>query len=336
MVGLLWLYLGRGDSVALEQDPGIPPPEYAYLDNARVLAYLSQIEGGLSNSETRSRKVTDTRSGGVAAGGVELGGSSSREQFVQETVTPTATALFYRLLDRLGDKGYLREVDASNSPTAFTNALGVVPEGFFVRIAGCKLRVPTYVQLKEVILDSRNAISADRAVHTALYGTEEERLAATVAKQAGKKGPHVLVGDGTYRLTSAQERRLTLAAKKYAAAITRNPPVPLASCAGRALGKPRKPDLLFPVLLDGLSKERSLLAGPVTIVGKVVRQVRRPDDVYVDRQASAAYSSALDNVAGELFDVGFEDDAGVLSDELSSDVVVYPPGAVVLPIAIYK
>jgi hypothetical protein len=335
VVGLLWLYLGRGNAVALEQDPGIPPPEYAYLDNPRVLAYLSQIEGGLSASETRSRKVTDTRSGGVAAGGVELGGSSSSEQFVQETVTPTATALFYRLLDRLSDKGYLRELDASSPPTAFTNALGVVPEGFFVRIAGCTLRVPTYIQLKEVIVDSRSEISADRAVHTALYGTEEERVAAIVAKQTGK-GPKAMVGEGTYLLAPGVESRLKLAAKRYATAIAGNPPVPLASCAGRVVGKPRKPDLLFPVLLDGLSKERSLLAGPVTIVGKVVRQVRRPADVYVDRQASAAYSNALDSMTTQLYGGGFEDEAGTLTDELSADVTVYPPGAVILPIAIYK
>ena len=337
MVGLLWLYLGRGDSAALEQDPGIPPPEYAYLDNPRVVAYLSQIEGGLSESEKRSRKVIETRTGGVAAGGVEVGGSSSREQFVEETVTPTATALFYRLLDRLGDKGYLRELDAASPQTAFTNALGVVPEGFFVRIAGCKLRVPTYIQLKEVILDSRAEISADRAVHTALYGTEEERVAALVAKEkeAGK-GPRATVGESTYLLPVQMESRLKLAAKKYAGAIARNPPVPLASCAGRPVGKPRKPDLLFPVLLDGLSKERSLLAGPVTIVGKVVRQVRRPDDVYVDRQASAAYTNALEAITGQLYDSGFEDESGILTDELSNDVTVYPPGAVILPIAIYK
>ena len=336
-VALVWLYLGRGnDAGALEQDPGIPPPEYAYLDDVRVVNYLGQIEGGTSGTEARTRKVTDTRTGGVAAGGVEFGGSSSGEQSVTETVTPTTTARFYRLLDRLSDKGYLRELNASSGQASFANALGAVPEGFFVRIAGCKLRVPTYVQMKEIIVDSGSAITADRAWHTALYGTEEERIAAAVAKQSGKKGPQTLVGGDTYRITDAQERRLKQASKRYANAIAANPPVPLASCAGKLLAKPGKPDLLFPVLLDALTKERSLLAGPVTIVGKVVRQVRRPSDVYVDRQASAAYANAVANLDGELSDVGFNDEAGVLSDELSRDVTVYPPGAIILPIAIYK
>lgn len=317
---------------ALEQDPGIPPPEYAYLDDARVLNYLGQIEGGLSNSETRSRKVTDTRTGGVAAGGVELGGSSSGEQSVQETVTPTTTARFYRLLDRLSDKGYLRELDASGRPAAFANALGVVPEGFFVRIAGCRLRVPTYIQMNEIISDSRHAISADRAWLTAAYGTDEERMATKMA-EAEASGANAMTGLGVYALTPADERRLTRAAKRFDAAIGANPPVPLASCAGKQLDGRRKPDLLFPVQLDALTKERSLLAGPVTIVGKVVRQVRHPGDVYVDRKAVAAHSDAVFELDEALGD--FQGDAS-LSGELTADATVSPPGAVILPIAIYK
>ena len=333
-VALVWLYLSRGNDVgALEQDPGIPPPEYAYLDDARVLNYLGQIEGGLSSSETRSRKVTDTRTGGVAAGGVELGGSSSGEQSVQETVTPTTTARFYRLLDRLSDKGYLRELNASSGPTAFAKALGVVPEGFFVRIASCKLRVPTYVQMNEIISESRRPITAFHAWQTAAYGTDEERMAHKVA-EAEARGDKAMTGLGIVAFGGADERRLKRAATRFDAAIGANPPVPLASCAGKPLETPRKPDLLFPVGLDALTKERSLLAGPVTIVGKVVRQVRGPGDVYVDRKAVAAYSDAVFAMDETLSNYG--DDTATLGDELSKDVTVSPPGAIILPIAIYK
>jgi hypothetical protein len=332
-VALLWLYLSRGnDAGALEQDPGIPPPEYAYLDDARVVNYLGQIEGGLSGPETRSRKVTDTRTGGVAAGGVELGGSSSGEQSVTETVTPTTTAQFYRLLDRLSDKGYLRELNASSGQTAFAKALGAVPEGFFVRIAGCKLRVPTYVQMNEVISDSRGAISADRAWVTAVSGTDEEQMATKIA-EAEASGAKAMTGIAQYQLTVQDERRLKRAATRFDAAIGANPPVPLASCTGKQLETRQKPDLLFPVGLDALTKERSLLAGPVTIVGKVVRQVRLPSDVYVDRKAVAAYSNAVFAMDDALGD--FQGEAS-LGSELSEDVTVSPPGAVILPIAIYK
>ena len=331
----MWLYLSRGDDIgALEQDPGIPPPEYAYLDNPRVLVYLGQIEGGLSSSETRTRNVTDTRTGGVAAGGVELGGSASRGETVQETVTPTETARFYRLLDRLGDKGYLRELDASSPPATFARALGGVPEGFFIRIAGCKLRVPTYIQMNEIISESRSKISAERAWSTAVYGTDEERMATKIA-EAEASGAQATTGLGAYALAPADERRLKKAAKTFDDAIGANPPVPLASCTGKALETSQKPDLLFPVALDALTKERSLLAGPVTIVGKVVRQVRLPGDVYVDRKAVAAYTDpvfAMDEAIGSFQG----EDTPTLGDELSADVTVSPPGAVILPVAIYK
>jgi hypothetical protein len=334
-VALVWLYLGRGDVGALEQDPGIPPPEYAYLDNGRVLSYLAQVEGGLSESEKRTRRVTDTRTGGIAAGGVEVGGSSSRDEFVEEVVTPTATARFYRLLDRLADKGYLHELSAAGPRALFASALAALPEGFFVRIAGCRLRVPTYVQMNEIVTDSRGTISADRVWSTAVYGTDEERVAADIAKAEASGAKSLVPSFAPYALSPADERRLKLASRRFAAAIDPNPPVPLASCAGKRRAR-GQPDFLFPVALDALTKERSLLAGPVTIVGKVVRQVRGASDVYVDRTAIAAYTDAVDIVDGALVEGFYGEDTVSLGAELSEDATVRPPGAVILPIAIYK
>jgi hypothetical protein len=334
VVAVAWFVLG-GDppSVALEDDPGIPPPEYVYLDNARVLAYLSQIEGGLSASEKRTRRVSATRNAGASAGGVEAGGSAESESFVEATVTPTATTSFYRLLDRLGDKGYLAELDASAPPAVFARALGAAAEGSFVRIANCRLRLPTYVQMEQVIDETPGPITAFAAKLTATHGTEQEYLAKEQARvqaeiEAGKTQVG-MVGMGTYGLTAADERRLTLAAKRFAAAIPPTARVPLSTCAGRVLQR-RRPDLLFPVTLDGLTDERSLLAGPVTLVGKVVRQVRKPEDAYVDRKALAAYSQPV----GAIDDALADDEP--MGDELSGDVAVLPPGGVILPVAIYK
>lgn len=328
------MFGGGTGSVGLEGDPGIPPPEYAYLDNARVLAYLAQIEGGLSESEKRTSRVTNTRTGGLSVGGVEAGGSASRDAFVEAVVTPTATTRFYRLLDRLADKEYMYELDASAPPDAFAGALSSVPEGHFVRISGCKLRLPTYVQMEEIINQSSGRISADRALHTALYGTTEELYAAQGAKAAAEGARALVSPDPPYVLPPAAVRRLTRAARRFAAAIDRNPRVPLASCSGR-LVKPRQPDLLFPVELAALTKERSLLAGPVTVVGKLVRQVRRAADVYVDRKAVAAFSRSVDALDAALRN-DFDPEAPSLIGELFADVSVLPRGAIVLPIAVYK
>jgi hypothetical protein len=301
-----------------------------------VLAYLAQIEGGLSASEKRTSRVTNTRTGGVAVSGVEVGGSASRDTFVEAVVTPTATTRFYRLLDRLADKDYMYELDASARPGAFASALSAVPEGHFVRITVCRLRLPTYVQMEEIITASPGPISADRALNTALYGTTEELIAAQIARAAAQGARSLVSPDPPYVLPPGAERRLTVAAKRFAAAIGSNPRVPLASCSGRLPGTPRQPDLLFPVELAALSKERSLLAGPVTIVGKLVRQVRRADDVYVDRKAVAAFGRAVEALDGALGSDFATGDGPTLSDELFDDVSVLPRGAVVLPVAIYK
>ena len=329
-----WFVLG-GDaqSVALEDDPGIPPPEYVYLDNARVLAYLSQIEGGLSAGEKRTRRVSATRSAGASAGGVEAGGSAESESFVEAVVTPTATTSFYRLLDRLGDKGYLAELDAAAPPTAFAQELGTVAEGSFARIANCRLRLPTYVQMEQVIDETPGPITALEAALTAERGTEQEFLAQQKARAEAERDAGEtqvgMVGLGAYALSPADERRLSRAAERFAAAIPPTARVPLSTCANRVLQRSR-PDLLLPVSLDGLTDERSLLAGPVTVVGKVVRQVRKPEDSYVDREALAAYSHPVAAIDDAL------ETESAMSDELSGDVAVLPPGAVILPLAIYK
>jgi hypothetical protein len=93
--------------------------------------------------------------------------------------------------------------------------------------------------------------------------------------------------------------------------------------------RPRGVDLLIPIRLRQLSPEQSLLAGPVTVVGKVVRAVRHGDN-YVDEASLALFSDA---VAG--MDAAAGPDS-TLTSELATDVTVLAPGAVILPIAIYK
>jgi len=97
---------------------------------------------------------------------------------------------------------------------------------------------------------------------------------------------------------------------------------------GSPAAKPRGVDLLFPVRLSALSSEPTLLSGPVTIVGKLVRSVR-PHDEYVDQPSLAEFE-----VATRAVDDAYGDEA--LSGELASDATVLAPGAVILPIAIYK
>jgi hypothetical protein len=86
----------------------------------------------------------------------------------------------------------------------------------------------------------------------------------------------------------------------------------------------------MPIRRGNLSSEQSLLAGPVTVVGKLVRAVRKPGQEYVDDASVAAFTGPLEKVDES------QNDGNQLGGELTSDAVVLAPGAVILPVAIYK
>jgi hypothetical protein len=326
-VAVIWWWIGGGGTAdTLRGDPGIPPPDYVYLDNARVALYLGQMEGGLSASEKLTEQLTQNRNATLAASGLQLGGSSDRSSSVERVVTPTATARFYQLLDRLDAHSYLHTVDAAVQGKPLARAFAPIPEGAFVRLRNCRLRIPRYVEFGELLRASRGRMSPLEAFLAAGSGTEEAFLTLEAAEyEAGRiKG---LVGTGQVAFSAADKRRIDAAAPKLVRVVGRNPRVPM-SCGDTANPSRSGFDMLLPIRLGGLSSERSLLAGPVTVVGKVVRAVRRPDDAYVDTASLAIFDKAVgavDEWAGG---------SGV--GGLAADVTVLPPGAVILPIAVYK
>ena len=319
---------GGGPAAALGEDPGIPPPDYAYLDSGRVVLYLGQIEGGLSKSETQRAEVTRSRNAGGGAGGLEVGASAGSASSVERVVTPTTTAQFYRLLDRLRSRGYLRTVDAAASKDSLRRAFAAIPEGTFVQLRNCRLRLPTYVQLELLLRTSRGHLSAFDAYTQAGSGMPALAYSAAEVAKAEDRRIKSLVGTAVAALAPGVERRLDAAAHQLVRAAGPDPRVPLSTCTGAASVRPRGVDLLVPIQLRQLSSEQSLLAGPVTVVGKVVRAVRV--GVYVDEAPLARFSSPVAAVDQVL------EGSSELQGELAADVTVLSPGAVILPIAIYK
>jgi hypothetical protein len=330
VVALSWWLVGGGSGSGnlLQDDPGIAPPEYAYLDNARVLAYLAQIEGGLSTSEKVTEQLSQTRNAGVNASGLQAGGSSSAQQFVERVVTPTATTRFYHLLDRLRAKGYLETVDFAHGVTA--KAVEGVKEGDFVRVEGCRMRLPVYDQMVELIRGAHGSMPATFAAAQALNGSFAARAALQFA-QGLKKGSSLIPVQLAPKLPPRARRlRLVRIANRFAAALGSDPRVAVSTCDGRRDFAPRRLDLLFPIRLGALNADPGVLAGPVTIVGKLLRLVRKPSETYVDDATLASASGpvgALERAIGPRY---------LLSNELDADVTVLAPGAVILPIAIYK
>jgi hypothetical protein len=357
-VVLGWLVFGTSLAEGFEPDPGIPPPEYLYLDNARVLAFLAQIEGGLSASERRTRSVTRRVDAGISGGGGEAGGSSEEQQFVEQVVTPNATTRFYRLLERLKDKGYLTELDAASHSLA--RDLLQVQEGAFVRIAGCRLELPSYLLLYRLYEQPEGSFSSFSFRVDDLTPTEKDlfsqisrehqpafllrkllqymTLEQTRAKQrvdlrVPKKRQNARDSHVSFTLT-----RSSWDPHRYVRMIGSNPRVPLSSCAPRLSSKPPLVDFLFPIQYAVLSDEQSLLSGTLSIVGKVIRIARVGDrDQYQDSEALRTFLPATveaQNNGGLLAAATVGSDG--LPTELVEDATVFAPGAVIIPIAIYK
>jgi hypothetical protein len=341
LVGLAWLFLGNNGSssvpsslASLGQAPGIAPPAYAYLDTAAVALYLGQLEGGIAKTEQLTQQLTQGKSAGVSAGGLSLGGQSGSSSTAERMVTPTATARFYQLLDLLGEDGYLHTVNERGSPAQLQRAFAGIAEGSFVKLTGCQLRLPEYVQLSQLSRASKGTLSplalllaatGSSATSGSAPTTHDEILSAKFA--AGRV--HEGVGSPETIQTVQGERGLRQAILGLNAAMGTNPRVPLSTCSGTVSPRPRGVDLLIPIRLGSLSGEQSLIAGPVTVVGKLVRAVRKPGQEYVDNASIATLDGPVQKVAANGGD-------GDLGQELTSDAVVLAPGAVILPVAIYK
>ena len=358
VVGLAWLLLGNhGNSgvssslASLGQAPGIAPPAYAYLDNASVALYLGQLEGGIAKSEQLTQQLTQGRSAGVSAGGLSLGGTTGSSSQAARVVTPTATARFYQLLDLLGKDGYLHTVNEAGTPAEIRRSFAGIPEGSFVKLTGCTLRLPSYIRLEQISRASRGVdpismlLAAEQGGPTSgagigsvqgmlKHGKTETLPSLPVAKalhNAGRIQGIGLTDNGFFVGEGKVQRQLGRAIKTFDNTVGPDPRVPLSSCDGAIDLHPRGVDLLFPIRLANLSSEASLLAGPVTLVGKLVRAVRKPGQEYVDDASLATFSGPV-----EMIDGSQGGDESRLGDELTSDAVVLPPGAVILPIAIYK
>ncbi len=336
----MWLFAGsRGTSsvsgslASLGQAPGVAPPAYVFLDTASVALYLGQLEGGIAKSEQLTQQLTQGRNAGVSAGGLSLGGSTGSSSSAERVVTPTASARFYQLLDLLSRDGYLHTIDMAGTTQEIRKSFAAVPEGSFVKLESCTIALPSYVQLAQRTQASKEfSINQYQAAGQPPLEVLESIFAAQ--SMAGQiKGPTTGYSAASYTLRA--QRRIARAVRALAKAAGPNPRVPLSTCDGRSDRKPRGVDLLFPVHLESLSSEQSLLAGPVTLVGKLVRAVRKPSQAYADEASLETFLDPVDAVDLAVPRLKYEPPSD-LDGELKADAVVVSPGAVILPIAIYK
>jgi hypothetical protein len=342
VVGLAWFLLGgstdtNASLAALGQTPNIVPPDYGYLDNARVALYLGQLEGGKATSEQLTQQLTKSGTASANVGGFSVGGSVDSSATAERVVTPTATASFYQLLDLLGRDGYLKTVDMAEAPKQIARDFARIGEGSFVRLQNCTVQLPAYVQL----LQAARSPGFDYTDPLGFAGNLGNPAAnennpfpllrrAQIIEEPSKPLNTTLFEDGYLR---GQVKQLDGAIHALVRTVGSNPRVPIASCNGYpGERKPRGLDLLLPIQLANFAPEPGLLDRPVTVVGKVVLPVRNKDDFYFDNASLTTFSQVLNRLDPAANGRG----SHMFENELVADAVVLPPGAVIIPIAIYR
>jgi hypothetical protein len=303
--------------------PDTPPAEYLYLDPQRVLAYLGQIEGGLTEREKRVASQTQLVSGSVKGLLGDVGASAQNQTSVEQVVTPAATDRFFSLLIKLRsgreqangtDSPWLKNIDLDttgpkNSADKVDEILNTVQVGDFLRVTHAHLVLPRYAAVAPKV-----------------------RYAARVRTPALTPG-------------SPRQRRDVDA---YLRRLGANPALPFVVHA-RSVAEIDSdvPTFFVPASYAGLFDNDRLLAGDVTLVGKVIYEDLRglPGSdcislaslrcTYVDRQTVATFAPALKKAPNNvLATLGVA--KGRAAASVRRSVTFASPMIVVLPIAIYQ
>jgi hypothetical protein len=318
-VGLVWLIVvldlaGVLDVFGDEQiEPSAGsrvPGEFLYLDDERVDAYLGQLRGGLSSTEQRSISLTEKHQAQAGSDQVvQIGGSVERQETIDRTVESNAADRFFLLESELearftqvddADLPRFQSIRARGDACPEMRRLTEIKEGQILRILGANLLVPTY------------ALALAKVAH---------------ADQFRANGQDEVPGKRLALLAREGQRGL----KQLVETLGADPLLPF----WLQIKAKRGCQVFMPAQYSKVIDAPSMLTGPVTIVGKVVRRLTRRESTYFDVDTAIRWERALRRSAPRVWRLLGLDEVGIRKVVNSSATVRYP-GLVLLPLAIYK
>lgn len=334
---------GDGSSGTAFESP-IPPAEFLYLDGGRVLNYLAQLEGGEVGPVHRITKEINSVSGDASTAGFKIGASSQHENEADSTLTRTeSSALGLLMADLEEDRQSSTKLHyvRLNGPASVER----LKEGWLVRFVTRDLISPGYIRPYVVVRQSAT-------------------LAALFPQAAGDPAGAALA--------ETQRRK----AKSFARQVGRNPRITFAISPPPASPARAAMKVLLPMRYLGLTNERSLLeksrdrytGGKLVVIGKVIRVFRSNDPChtrscvqdrepqYTDFATQEIWRNPIEQASNWLIDhvshtcrveAGMGKPGGAAEevavkgrscflDKLERQTRLYAPGAVILPLAVYK
>jgi hypothetical protein len=160
-------------------------------------------------------------------------------------------------------------------------------------------------------------------------------LNATPTDFATFRGGLAFLHEGSFVLIHNCRLVLPAYALPYSKFKQRIPSLPLTLTVQAPSGG-NNVELLFPVAFNMLANEPSVYSSRLTVLGKIVRQVDNASPLYVDVETRAAYDSDLEHLKPAVFRSVTDASVERLEGAFSAAVTVDTPGAVILPIAIFK
>jgi len=320
----------------------LPPVEFLYLDGDRILDFLSELEGGEVGAVHRiSKEIASVEAGG-SGGGFTVGASSQRESVADSTVTRTEASALGLLLHALKENESqgvsFHSIDLTN-PTILKPK--GIREGMLVRFVTHDLLSPGYIRPYVVVRQSAT-------------------LAALFPQAAGSQ-------IGAER--AAEQRRK---AESFARQIGPDPRLTFIVAPRPKQGESSL-TVLMPMRYRNLTQERSLLekgrdqytGGRLVVFGKVIRVFRHKTTIpcggrlrlcpeYTDFATREIWRNPLEQASNFLIEhvshncktrsdpEGFTLGSSVIEGrgcflaKLKRQTELYAPGAVILPIAVYK
>ncbi len=181
--------LGKDDGSSGESfEARIPAVEFLYLDGGRVLKYLAELEGGEVGSVRRISKEISQVNVGAGQGGFTVGASSQHETSAESTVTRTESSALGVLLAKLEDneRDFVHYHDVElNTVSDLTK----VREGMLVKFVTHFLLSPGYIRPYVVVRQSAtlsalfpNGGGDETAVNSS---AEQQRRAESFVRQVG-------------------------------------------------------------------------------------------------------------------------------------------------------
>jgi hypothetical protein len=334
----------RGSEASRFESP-LPPVEFLYLDGDRILDFLAELEGGRVGDVHRISKEIASLNAGGSGGGFDIGASSQHESIADSTVVRTEASALGLLLNALAENEShgvsFHSIDLTDPDNVADEKK--LREGMLVRFVTHDLLSPGYIRPYVVVRQSAT-------------------LAALFPQAAGNPAD----------AKRAEEQRRK--AESFARQVGPNPRLTFVVSPRPRERKGISLKVLMPMRYANLTQERSLLekgrdqytGGRLVVFGKVIRVFRHESGFpctdgkkrcpeYTDFATREIWQNPLEQASNFLiehvshncraprarsdaFQLGSPEIEGrnCFLAKLKRQTELYAPGAVILPIAVYK